>query len=93
MSVTRINEFQAIEGKGDELRDLMRSFLPGIESAQGCRSCRLLQSVDDPQRIVILEVWEDVGAHQAATQAIPAAALQQAMELLAGPPKGEYFEG
>ncbi len=93
MSVTRINEFQAIEGKGDALRDLMRSFLPGIESASGCRSCRLLQSRTDPQRIVMLEVWDDVGSHEAATQAIPAAALQEAMALLAGPPKGEYFEG
>ena len=91
MSITRINEFQAQEGQGDVLRDRLRSFVPMIESSEGCRSCRLLQHQEDPTRIVILEVWDSAEAHQASVKNIPPAALQDVMTLLAGPPKGAYY--
>lgn len=93
MSVTRINEFQAQEGRGGELRKLIAAFVPSIEAAPGCRSCRLLQGVDDPARIVVIEEWESVEAHQAAMRDIPADGMQAAKALLAGPPKGEYLSG
>lgn len=92
MSITRINEFQAQEGRGADLRDLIGSFLPMIESAAGCVSCRLLTSRSDPARIVVIEVWESVEAHQAAVTDIPPEVMQQAMALLAGAPKGDYFD-
>lgn len=91
MRITRINEFQAQEGKGDVLRDLIGSFVPAIEASEGCLSCRLLRSQADPARIVVIEAWESVDAHQASTKNIPPEAMQEAMLLLAGPPKGEYF--
>lgn len=91
MSITRINEFQALEGKGDDLRELIGSFLPAIESSEGCLSCRLVRSLADPARIVVIEGWQSVEAHQASTKNIPPEALQRAMQLLAAPPKGEYY--
>lgn len=91
MSVTRINEFQAVEGKGAELRELVGSFVPMIESSPGCLSCKVLVSRTDPDRIVVLESWEDAEAHKAATQMIPSATLQKAMALLAESPKGDYY--
>ncbi len=91
MRVTRINEFQALEGRGDELRALVESFLPTIAAASGCLSCRLLQGQNAAERIVVIEEWQSVEAHQAAVRNVPPDAMQAAMALLAGPPKGEYF--
>lgn len=91
MPVTRINEFQAQEGRGDDLRQLLASFIPTIESAPGCISCQLLKSQGDPDRLVVIEVWESVEAHQAATQDIPPEALQDASQLMARTPQGDYF--
>ena len=91
MSITRINEFQAQEGKGEALRDLIQSFVPMIESSDGCQSCQLLQSQEDPTRIVVIEIWDSTEAHQASMKNIPPGALQEAMKLLAGPPKGGYY--
>lgn len=91
MSITRINEFQAQDGQGDALRDLIQSFVPMITASEGCQSCQLLQGRDDPTRIIVIEVWDSTEAHQASMKNIPPSALGQAMKLLAGPPKGAYF--
>lgn len=91
MSITRINEFQARDGQGDALRDLIQSFVPMIEASEGCQSCQLLQGQDDPTRIIVIEVWDSAEAHQASLKNIPPSALGQAMTLLAGPPKGAFY--
>ena len=89
--VTRINDFQALEGQGDALREQIESFLPVIEKAPGCRSCRMLLGEDDPDRIVVIEEWESVPDHRAAAETIPADALARVKSLLAAPPRGNYF--
>ena len=91
MSITRINEFQAREGQGNTLRDLISAFVPMIASSDGCQSCQLLQSQEDPTRIVVIEIWDSTEAHQAAMTNIPPDALKEAMMLLASPPKGGYY--
>ncbi len=91
MSITRINEFQAQEGKGEALRDLIESFVPMIESSDGCQSCQVLQSQEDPTRIVVIEVWESTEAHQASMKNIPPETMQEAMKLLADRPQGGYY--
>ena len=91
MSVLRINTFQAREGAGADLRRVVETFLPLIEGSAGCRSVRLLESVDDPDRLVVLEEWDDVESHRVTAQAIPREALGRAMELLEGPPEGVYY--
>jgi len=91
MSVTRINEFRALAGHGNALRDLIRSFVPSIEASPGCLGCQLLQSDEDPTHIVVIEHWESEAAHQASLRHIPPDAMQAAMGLLAAPPAGEYY--
>ena len=80
MSITRINTFQAQEGQGDALRDLIGSFVSMIEASEGCLSCQLLQNQDDPAQIVVIEQWESADAHQASMKNIPPEALQAAMK-------------
>ena len=91
MSITRINEFQAQDGQGETLRDFIRSFLPMIEASDGCQSCQLLQHLDDPTRIVVIEVWDSTEAHQASMKNVPPGTFDEAMKLLAGPPTGAYY--
>ena len=92
MSVTRINEFRAKEGKAEALRGLLGQAIPSIASSRGCLSCKLLQSQDSPARFVVLEVWDSIESHKAAVKDIPPAMFMTVMGLLDGMPSGEYFK-
>ena len=92
MSITRINEFEARAGQEETLHTLLQSILPTIEASEGCRACRLLQHLDDPAKFVVIEEWDSAEAHQASVKDIPPGVLQEAMTLLAAPPKGAYYQ-
>jgi quinol monooxygenase YgiN len=91
MTVTRINQFEAKPGRGAELRHLLSSMIDTILCSPGCRSCELLQAVDQVERLSVLEVWDRIEAHQGAARAIPTSKLEEAMALLATSPTGAYF--
>ena len=91
MSVTRINDFRAKEGRAEALRALLAQAIPSIASSRGCVSCKLLQSQDNPARFVVLEVWDSIESHKAAVKNIPPDAFATVMDLLDGRPSGEYF--
>jgi len=93
MSITRINEFHAKEGKDDDVREFLVSIIPIIESSAGCQSCQLLQCLDDPTRRVVVEIWESVETHQTAVKSIPLDNFAEIMKMLAETPKGAYFRG
>jgi quinol monooxygenase YgiN len=92
MSVTRINDFRAKEGKADALRAVLGQAIPTIASSRGCLSCKLLRSQDSPARFVVLEIWDSIESHQAAVKDIPPEMFMTVMELLDGRPSGEYFK-
>jgi quinol monooxygenase YgiN len=92
MTITRINEFHAIAGQGDALRERLRELLPTIRSAPGCVSCELLQALDEPARLLIVERWDDVESHQRALKAAPKHAFERTAPLLDRPPTGAYFK-
>ena len=91
MSVTRINRFTAADGMAGSLRDFLTSIVPLIERAAGCEGCQLLQSHEDPNEFVVLEVWTSVEAHQASVRGIPPETISTVMPLLAAPPSGGYY--
>lgn len=93
MSITRINEFQAKDGEQDHLQNFLTSIIQTIQSSKGCQSCKLVQSLEDPARFVIIEIWNDVEAHQASVKNIPPASFAKVMEMLAEMPKGAYYRG
>lgn len=93
MSITRINEFRAVAGSSDLLRDdFIKSLVPLIEASADCLSCQLLQSQKDPHHIILIEVWDSVEAHQASLKNVPPEIFHQIRVLLAVPPTGEYYE-
>ena len=92
MSIARINQFQANPGKGAALRDLLLTFVPAIRGTEGCESAQLLVSQGNPDRMVMLEVWADVEAHQKAVRNISEGDIKKLMALVASPPKGGFYE-
>ena len=92
MSVTRINDFRAKEGKADALRTLLGQVITSIAWSRGCVSCELLQGLDSPTRFVVLEVWDSIESHKTAVKDIHPDAFARVMELLDGRPSGEYFK-
>ena len=92
MSITRINEFQAKADTSETLLTFLKSIMPIIEASPGCESCRLLRDVEAPTRFVIIETWQSIEAHQASVKNIPPKKLQEAMDLVASPPNGAYYQ-
>ena len=92
MGITRLSEFRAQAGMIDELRVFLTSIVPVIVSSDGCQSCQLLHGHDDATRFVMIEVWDSIEAHQASVKNIAPEALARVMDLLDGPPRGEYFD-
>lgn len=91
MSIARINEFKAKQGLGDALREHVKSFVPMITASPGCLQCNVLQSEDDPDLIVVFEMWESVDAHMNSVKNVPPESLEEAMDLMDAPPRGGYF--
>jgi len=91
MSITRINQFTANPGSGDELFELIDSFMPLIRGSDGCIDVQIKRGVDDPDKILVIEVWRDKEAHIASAKNVPPGTFEKAMELMSGPPSGEYY--
>lgn len=91
MSITRVNEFIAQEGKTDALGDYLASSVPLIEAADGCLYCHLLRGIDNPARFLIIETWESIAAHQLSVQGIDRKTFLQTINSLAETLHAEYF--
>lgn len=91
MSITRVNEFIAQEGRIEELETYLASIIPVIESADGCLYCHLLRGHDNPSRFLLIETWESIAAHQLSVESIDKKEFLSAMLLLAETPRAEYF--
>ncbi|HEX7048085.1 MAG TPA: antibiotic biosynthesis monooxygenase family protein [Gammaproteobacteria bacterium] len=92
MTIARVNEFIAKEGKSDEMGEYLASVVPVIESAEGCLYAQLLRGVDNPARFLIIETWESIAAHQLSVEGVDKKEFLRAMEMLAENPRAEYFQ-
>jgi quinol monooxygenase YgiN len=92
MPIVRINDFHAAPEKAAALRAFLSSVIDVIETSPGCQRCELLAQHDDPTRLVIVETWDSVAAHQSAAARIPPEKLAEVRPLLAEPPTGRYHD-
>ena len=92
MTVTRITEYQTKEGGGNQFKALLTSLLPIVTFANGNQSYKILQNVDNPTRIIVVEVWASKEAHQEAAKKTPVDVLEQSRKLLVKRPTGEYYQ-
>lgn len=92
MSITRINEFQAAEGKSNELFDFLKSLVPFISGSNGCTSCEVLRNSDDLASFAVIEKWDSIENHKKSLENFPKEEMQAAMSLIGAPPKSSYYE-
>lgn len=92
MSITYIGQSQAKEGEVEALRDFLASVVaPAVLASEGCESCQVLQSQEDPTKFVVIEVWASIEAHRAAVRNIQPESIARYRELVAAPPSGGHF--
>ncbi|WDE06745.1 antibiotic biosynthesis monooxygenase [Thalassomonas viridans] len=91
MSITRINEFQAAEGKAEELFTFLKSLMSYISSSDGCQSCEVLQSKDNDHMFVVIEKWDNESSHQQSIENYPKEEMAAVMPLFGAPPKGSFY--
>ena len=58
MATRVLLEARAKPGTGDDLITFFRSILPDTRAYEGCTSVEALQSSDDADSVVVVEVWE-----------------------------------
>lgn len=91
MTITRINEFTAADGKEAELFEFLQELTVYISNSPGNVSCEVLKNQQNASHIVVIEKWLDEAAHKQSLANYPAEKMQVAMSLIGLPPKGEYF--
>jgi quinol monooxygenase YgiN len=62
MAVRLLITLTASPGKGGELARTMRGRCAEVRKEPGCEQFEAFQSVDDPDKIVLLERWKDQDA-------------------------------
>lgn len=91
MSVARVNEFRAKDGRAEELWQLLQSVVALIKASPGCEMVRLFQQEKDPARLAIVEIWADKDAHEAAAATVPRDLVEKATDMLEFRPHGEFY--
>lgn len=92
MPITRINHFEAKKETTRQLDAFMQDVVMKVKALPGCRSVRLLHSIENNTHFAVVEEWDSIEAHQKAATAVPPDQLKHAQELVAAPPVGEYFQ-
>ena len=62
MAVRLVVTFQAESGKGAELAQAMKARCEMSRRDRGCEQFEVFQSVSDPDKLVLLELWQDQAA-------------------------------
>ncbi len=91
MSLVRVNEFVAAEGKSAELFTFLQTLVPYISDSTGCLSCELLKHQEHADHFMMIERWDCIESHQLAITNYPQEDMQAAMKLFGKSPKGNYY--
>ena len=62
MAVRLVVTFQATPGKGADLAQAMRARCEISRQDAGCEQFEVFQSVADPDKLILLELWKDQAA-------------------------------
>ena len=62
MAVRLVVTFQAAPGRGAELAQAMKARCEVSRQDSGCEQFEVFQSVFDPDKLVLLELWKDQAA-------------------------------
>lgn len=95
MSIMRLNEFKALPGKFEMLVWLFEEIVAQIRTVEGNERCELYlkvaDSIDEDDKLIVLEVWKNIAAHKNAASAIDPKQFKAVMALLSERPSGQYY--
>ncbi|CAL4866502.1 hypothetical protein MMA231_00744 [Asticcacaulis sp. MM231] len=96
MSITILNEFKALPGNFEALTEIFRRIVTQIRTVEGNERCEMLLRVadgdSDDERLIILETWTSIEAHQRAATAVDPKDFSAIMALLSEKPTGRYYQ-
>ena len=88
----RLTEFTATRDEDRaQLEGYVRDGQKALLTSPDCIRCETFADMDDPRKVVALEVWTGPIARFEAARAIPTAAVQGAMSLMTSPPLSRNF--
>ena len=89
--ITRINDFQAADGRNEELYIFLNSLAEYITTSERCISYEVLHSVPASSDFVVIERWVDIESHKKSIEHFPKEGMEKAMPLFGALPKGRYY--
>lgn len=92
MSYKLIVNFEVREDKVDSMLSLLSVAKTTLMSEPGCDAVEVLQSVDTPNKILLVEVWDSKEIHDACAEKMRQAGSMNNMgEFLTAEPKSEFY--
>ena len=92
MAVTVVATLKVKPGLADTVLEAMTAMLPETRAYAGCLGVDVVEGVDDPNTILLLEEWETPESQQAYLQwRAESGALTQMAEVLAEPPTFVHY--
>ena len=92
MSFKLMVKFIIKDGQAESFVEIMQGAKSQIEAAEGCGGVEVLHSADNPQVVVLSELWESKALHdQYAEQMRSAGSMDGLAAFLAAPPESEFF--
>lgn len=88
--IVMVGEMIARPGKGDALHARMRKEVPPIPETRGLRAYEVVRDDKNPDRIVIVEIWDSAEDHAASVRQINPDAIREVKALVVST-KGETF--
>ena len=96
MALRLVVSMDAAPGKREELKAAFASICPSVREVSGCEQYEVFQSIEHPDRLILLERWTDLEALRVHGSPREAQLLQQLKldldSLRAGPPQLERYE-
>jgi len=93
VSFTLVYDFEARDGKADELLGPLIGGRDFGRSVEGCESFEVYQGAEDPHRFVMVETWASADAQRAhfETNVLPSGVLDKVGALVVGPIQPSSF--
>lgn len=94
VSVTYVVNLQASEGNAEKLLSLLQQGRDFSRKAEGCESFEVFKRKDDPHKLMLLERWTSLEAHQEnmAKNVVASGHFEKIQPLLAGPSDNGVIE-
>ena len=90
-----IASLKAKHGQGNAARAWLQRSMKRTTAAPGCQSMQILEDTENPDTILSVEVWDSRESHQQYMLSLfepdVRPAVKEEMAVLAGPPKGKYY--